>query len=275
MAVPPSLVKAVELCDIIAQVMNETAYLPYRDPHVDIDEYDKKHGKGVIPDPLLTAHRMSRLYLVGAGDFVYSIGKLLDLEQPMVVSPAVLARSAAEYASRCRYISVPEDQPDVRLSKLFNLYREGFNDAGVNKPDADPQLVAFSRELNDWRNQQELPKTKLPNYTALVAELAPGTGKSEYEALSGVAHASAITVTGVFIAAQLKHDKRVEDSWRHALFAAQCGLFAAAQVCVFRDGPKDPINYCLGRLDECVGAYNRYLWDLAVEQGLDPGTPRP
>lgn len=272
----PPLADASFLCDVVAQTMNKTANLEYREPSItDIAEFDQRHGADAFPDPLLTAHRLSRFYLVGAGDFVYSIGKLLGLDEPMVVSPAVLARSAAEYASRCKYISVPEDSPELRLAKLSNLFKEGFNDMGVNKPNADEELVKVSRAFNVWRSRQDLPKASMPNYSALVAALSPDMGKSEYEGLSGIAHASAITLTGTFLAAQMKHEKRIEDSWRHVLFAVQCGLLASAQVCVLRNGDKTPINHCLTLFYDAVQKYNRYLWDRSVAAGFTPPEPRP
>ncbi len=271
MAELPPLSEASHLCESTAQVMNQTAYLDYREPTVDdIDAFDRDRGSGVMPDPLLTAHRLSRFYLVSAGDFVYSIGKLLALSEPMVVSPAVLARSAAEYASRCKYIADSTDSPEVRLSKLANLFQEGFADLGASKSDADHGLVSLAARFNDWRSTQHLPRAPKPNYSALVAALSPDMGKGEYEQLSGVAHANAITLSGVFIAAQLGHAKRLEDSWRHALFATQCGLLASAHVCLLRDGDKEPINECLGRFYHYVNAYNRYLWDRSVEQGFTP-----
>ncbi|WP_277371169.1 hypothetical protein [Rhodococcus rhodochrous] len=271
----PPLSQIASLCDVIAQVMNRTANLDYRDPFVDISTYDAEYGEGVMEDPLRTAHKMTRMYLTACGDFVYSIGKLLNVAEPMVVSPAVLARSAAEHASRCKYISDPDDEPEIRLSKMFNLLREGFNDFGVNKPGANPALIEHSKLLNDWRNKMQLPKTKLPNYAALVLELSPDMGRAEYERLSAIAHGSAVTLTEVFLSAQMGHKKRIEDAWRNGLFAVQCGLLAAANVCILRDGDKTEINHCLALLDEAVLSYNRYLWDLSMESGFNPGVPRP
>ncbi|WP_327116695.1 hypothetical protein OHB12_05345 [Nocardia sp. NBC_01730] len=201
----PPLAEAGNLCDVSAQVMNRTAYLPYREPTVaDIGSFDAKRGSTEMPDPLLTSHRLSRFYLVGAGDFVYAIGKLLALDEPMVVSPAVLGRSTAEYASRCRYISDAADGPDIRLSKLANLCNEGFQDLGIGKPGADPDLVALAKGFKDWRSRQQLPKVSFPNYSALVDALSPSMGKRVYGGLSGIAHASAISLSATFLSAQIE-----------------------------------------------------------------------
>ncbi len=186
MATLPPLSEAGTLCNATSLVMRETGGLDHREPTVtDIGSFDLIHGSGTMPDPLLSAHILSRSYLIGAGDFVYSIGKILALEEPMVVSPAVLARSAAEYASRCKYLSSAEDSPEVRVAKFANLLEEGFKDSGANRPDADPSLVELARGMNDWKSRRRLPKVKLPNYSALVASLSPDMGKSEYDSLSG------------------------------------------------------------------------------------------
>ncbi|WP_157226689.1 hypothetical protein [Gordonia soli] len=272
----PALSEASRLCESTAQVMQAIAYRDYREPKIaDIDEYDRQHGSGAMPDPLLSAHRLTRFYLVGAGDFVYSLGQLLGLQQPMVTSPAVLARSAAEYASRCAYLSSDDDSAEVRISKMFNLFREGFNDLGVNKPDADPQMVKLAEGINAWRSAQSFPKTSLPNYTNLVHQLAPSIGRREYQRLSGVTHANAITLTGAVISAQQDNAQNVDDGWRYALFASHCGIMSAGMVGVLRGVDITPVLSCRAAYEHYEIEYNRYLWDLSVERGFTPDEPRP
>lgn len=276
MASIPPLSEASRLCDWTSQVMRATASHDYRESTVaDINKYDAERGSGAVPDPLLTAHRLTRFYLLGAGDFLYSLGKLLGLEQPMVTSPAVLARSAAEYSSRCVYIASSEDSPETRVAKMFNLFREGFNDFGVHKPDADPQVVELAKGINAWRSTQELPKTALPNYTDLIHKLAPSIGRREYQRLSGVAHANAIALSGAAISAQLDNAQNVEDGWRYALFATHCGVMAAFGVAELRASDPTPILSCNAAYRHYETEYNRYLWDLSVERGIAPDGPRP
>ncbi|OQQ31074.1 hypothetical protein A6410_05480 [Prescottella equi] len=256
--------------------MNAIAYKEYHEPSVaDINGYDAVHGSGAMPDPLLTAHRLTRFYLVGAGDFVYSLGQLLGLKQPIVTSPAVLARSASEYSSRCAYLASSDDSPDLRISKMFNLLNDGLTEFGVKKPDADPQMITLAAGLNDWRSAQSLPKASLPNYTTLVHQLAPSIGRREYQHLSGVAHANAITLVTSVISAQKDNAQNVDDGWRYALFASHCGIMAAALVTLLRDVDKTPVNSCLAAYGHYELKYNQYLWDLSTERGVDPGEPRP
>ncbi|KXO91293.1 hypothetical protein AXK61_06995 [Tsukamurella pseudospumae] len=257
-------------------MMSAVAQLPYREPTVsNIDEYDAEHGGGAIPDPLLTAQRYTRFYLLGAGDFVFSLGKLLSLEQPMVMSPAVLARSAAEYSSRCVYVSDPTDSPEMRISKAMNLCRDGFNDHGVGKPDADPELIELAKGFNDWSSQRSLPKAPLPNYTNLIHQLSPEMGRREYQRLSGVAHANAITLSGAVISAQLESDHNVDQSWRNALFASHCGVLAAMSVCLLRDGDLTQVSSCFSAFKHYELKYNQFVWDRDVERGITPDWPRP
>ncbi|MFI6429698.1 hypothetical protein [Rhodococcus oryzae] len=256
--------------------MNAIAQKEYREPSVaDIDAYDAEHGSGAMPDPLLTAHRLTRFYLLGAGDFVYSLAALFGLKEPMVTSPAALARSASEYSSRCAYLASEEDSPEIRISKMYNLFREGLNEFGVNKPGADPKLVALAAGINDWHSGQTLPKAPLPNYTDLVHKLAPSIGRREYQHLSGIAHANAVTLSGLVLSAQMNNGHRIEEGWRYALFASHCGIMAAAFVTVLRDADKTPVNSCLAAYAHYELTYNQYLWDLSVERGIDPLEPRP
>ncbi|MFC8047800.1 hypothetical protein [Nocardia sp. NPDC057353] len=276
MASLPSLLEASQLCDATAQVMRAIAYHDYQESTVaDIGSYDAAHGSDAMPDPLLTAHRLTRFYLVGAGDFVYSLGKLLGLDHPMVASPGVLARSAAEYSSRCAYLSDVGDSPELRISKMFNLFREGFNDFGVNKSDADPDMVKLAVGINDWRSRQTLPKANLPNYTNLIHKLAPSIGRREYQYLSGIAHANAITLSEAVISAQMGNEHNADTAWRYALFATHCGVMAAFGVALLRGCDPAPVISCRAAYTHYELKYNQYLWDLSVERGFTLSEPRP
>lgn len=275
MASLPPLSEASTLCRGTAQVMLQTAYLDYREPTCEIAQFDEGMGNADVPDPLLTAHRLARFYLVGAGEFVYSIGTLLQEESPLPLSISTLARSTAEYASRCKYISEPSDGPEMRISKLCNLFHEGFKNIGVNKPDADPARVQLAKAFETWKSRHRLPRSRLPNYTDLIDKLSPAMGVKKYDALSGFAHGNALTVGVTVVMAQINHERRHEDLWQHSLFAAQCGLLAANQVCYLRDGDMEPLEHVRTLLDHWITLYNRYLWDLSAEMGYPLEIPRP
>jgi hypothetical protein len=171
------LSEAALLCEHAAQVVNETAHLPLQEPGWVIEEFDRQRGNADLADPLRTAHRMAEFYLAGAGDFLYSIGTLLALEQPTLLSPAVLARSAGEYASRAKYLSSLDDGPEMRISKVWSLFMDGFTRMGASKPSADPTMVDMVRRPERWRSGQTLPKSKVPDYTKLVERLSPQMGR--------------------------------------------------------------------------------------------------
>ncbi|MFD9550581.1 hypothetical protein ACFWBG_24565 [Nocardia salmonicida] len=268
MPILPPLNTMAQFCQDVAHVMNKTAYLPYREPTCDIATFDQQRGTPDVSDPLLTAHKMARFYLVGAGDLVFSIGQLLSLEVPMVISPAVLARTVAEYCGRVKYLSDTEDTPEKRISKVLNVFHEGFQQAGVNSPAADPGLVEMARGFDRWRGKNPLPRAPKPNYDKLIAALSPEMGIKEYNSLSQLVHADALAVTGAFLSTVTGHPRRIEDSWRHALFATQCGLLAAAQVCFLREGDREPIQSCLTTFYAAAETYNDYLAELAAEQGI-------
>jgi hypothetical protein len=97
---PPALSSIASLCNTVSLTINELASSPYREPGFSLDAVDDEYGTAVVPDPLTNAHKLIRFFLLGAGDNLYAIGKLLDLPSPMLVSPAVLARATAEYSSR-------------------------------------------------------------------------------------------------------------------------------------------------------------------------------
>lgn len=254
----PALSKAAELCNAVAVVINRIAYFEYREPGVEIAAFDSAHGSADFPDPLLTTHRLGRMYLVGAGDFIYSIGKLLALEEPMVNAPAVAARSAAEYASRCKYISDPNDSPGARLAKMSHLLSEGIADSGLRSPNTPPERQHLVSSFDSWRSRQHLPRVPKPKYVALVEELSPHMGVPEYAQLSGYLHGSALTLIASFISAQMGLEHRVDNSWRHVLFAAECGLMAGVQVCTLRAGDRSEIDILLTLHRHYVDIYNQY-----------------
>lgn len=231
----PSINDAADLCNAAALLMSQAAMAGYREVEdQDIAEYDQVNGDEDVPDPLLTAHRYGRFYLQCAGDFVYSIGQLLALEAPMVMSPAVLARSAAEYSSRTWYITDPSDGPETRVAKIAQLLRAGFLERGFLRPNATFNEKELLARLERWSQRQQLTRMRSLQYDKLVADMIPEYGKREYDWLSGYVHASAATIGVAYINAASEHVQRREDAWRYAIFASGLGLMAAERVSILR-----------------------------------------
>jgi hypothetical protein len=74
---------------------------------------------------------------------------------------------------------------------------------------------------------------------------------------------AALRVTIISYAAANDHHHNHENAWRQVLFATQCALLAACEVCVLREGDKQALNECLTFFHGAVGAYNHYLETVA------------
>ncbi|MGW4720861.1 hypothetical protein [Nocardia sp. NPDC004260] len=122
--------EAAELCQITARQMYAVAYLPYREPSCDIDEFDSRNGTSDLPDPLRNAHKLSWFYLLGAAELLDAVGRLVVPPQ-LGVATATLARSAAEFAAHAKSVANPGDTAELRLAKCCELFRASFNYAGA------------------------------------------------------------------------------------------------------------------------------------------------
>lgn len=268
-----SLSDAADMANAVAVVVLNVSYFDYREPGTDIAAFDAANGTPDVPDPLLTVHRLGRMYLAGAGDFLYSIGKTLELDQPMVVSPGVLARATAEYASRCKYVAEPGDTPEQRLAKLAHLMRSGLLEAGASDP-THPQhdgLSDLAARFTRWESGRRPPRVKKPSdYKGLIEDLLPGRGGREYAALSGIAHASAPTLIGVFLSAQMNLHERYSNSWRNALFATKCALSAARHVATLRGHEAPELRTLAVLVDHYCESYNESVDKTGYGEKFDP-----
>lgn|GEM_PF-5319379 len=244
-----------ELCEVTAMTMNSIAKLNHREPGRQIGEIDAQLGKGMMEDPLLTSHRLSRFYLLGAGDFLFSIGKLLELPEPMVASPGVLARASSEYSARAWFLSDTKDSPLKRVAKMWEFMHTGMMEERIGKsPFSTDHEKEFARSLGDWRSSTELPKIKgANNFKQLVGKLAPHDGEENHDRLSQIVHGNALTASLMNLSAQMGTSYNVEQCTGHALFATECGLVAAARVCEIRDGDPSDIETCSKAFEAITG----------------------
>lgn len=274
---PPALSSIASLCNTVSLTINELASSPYREPGFSLDAVDDEYGTAVVPDPLTNAHELIRFFLLGAGDNLYAIGKLLDLPSPMLVSPAVLARATAEYSSRAAYLAEASETPLVRMSKMAALFADGFKSYDIHGPAAAPAEVALAKGIGDWRAANpSLPKIKIPqSYQALVDKLAPSLAPREFPLLHRLVHANAVAISITTLSAQLDSYSKVTESWRHGLFASMCGLMSIAKVRELWQFDMEPVQLCVTLYYDAERTYNRYLWDLSRSQGFEPSEPRP
>ncbi|PZT99474.1 MAG: hypothetical protein DI630_16790 [Gordonia sp. (in: high G+C Gram-positive bacteria)] len=242
MGTPIDLNYAGQLCEVTGQIMNEYAYREHREPGVDIKMFDDRHKRGRMEYPLLTTHRLARFYLIGAGDFVYAMGKLLQLEVPMTVSPAALARCAAEYCGAAWALSDPSEDHLTRLSRAERIFSSGLDNSRSDKND---ELDALAVEFKQWREQTDLPKVAKMNATALVRDLTRGLSSTDtrgYEYLSRIVHGNAVTLTKTVISAQQSSTFNAEQSAAHALYACWCGISACDRAQAIRGGDETDLG---------------------------------
>lgn len=230
------------LCNAVALTMSDIAELPHRENQIDIRQYDSTHGDEDVPDPLLTAHELTRSYLKCAGDSLYSIGVLLRQDVPMVVSPAVLARAAAEHASRSWYMTDPGDSPDARVAKMTLLLEGAFKREGFLRPDARPEERDLFDRLGRWTKRRPKAALNLPNIERFITSMIGDVGKAEYDWLSGYVHATATTVSYSYIKAASGDPQRELDSWRQALFASGLGVMAADRMSKLKQGGAEAVE---------------------------------
>lgn len=231
------------LCNATALAINDVAKIPFSEPGIQIDEYDREHGDDLMPDPLKTAHQCSSAFLLGAGDFIYSVGKLFSLEGPMLTSPAVLARSAVEYASRSWWLSVA-DLPELRISRMSALFNQSYQEMKSSLGSV-PDSIEVGRQFNTWRSRQpHLPKAKVPKIANLVAKMLPTNGADAYEDLSRVAHGNLVQLLGTVHSANVGAAFHAQNAQGYGLFAAQVGLVAGLELCEMKGADRVPLENC-------------------------------
>lgn len=250
---------AVQYCDMAGQTMNAISKLEIREAGVDIEAFDISHGDRDLPDPLMSAHRLAGILLQCGGDIVYGMGQLLELEEPMVISPAVLARSAAEYASKVWYLSDPQSDPSKRVIRMARLFDAGLKEVGVLKPTATAEQRELFDRLQRWSKRQNLGTVPTPHKDQLIADMADEQAQQEYNWLSGYVHASAVTITLAHASAVDGHSHRPTEAWFHVFYATDLGLSAAAQLCKLWQGDVTAYRETIEMRQHCLDQFNAAL----------------
>ncbi|NMD95001.1 hypothetical protein HF877_06235 [Rhodococcus sp. BL-253-APC-6A1W] len=231
-------------CNASALAINELSRSLPNDS-VDIREYDERMGDTHISDPLNTSHRLLGMYLIGAGDFLYSIGKLVGLENPMVMSPGALARSVMEYSSRAWWIATAPD-PDLRALRGHTLIRSGYSDAKKTGIEDIPGSKRIDHTLNSWRAKRpNLPKVSTPKIANLVEAMLGDQGKRSYNSLSEVAHGNALTLIVSAVGSAAKDPTSLESVLIQAIHANMVALIAAERTTELWNVRPDDLDHCV------------------------------
>lgn len=200
----------------------------YREPGHLISDVDQDFGSAAdVEDPLLTAHRFAKFYLISSGDCVDSMTKLLSVDYPNLVGSAAIARAAAEHASRSLYLSDSAIKYQARMMRVHNLvsaslreYRSS-NDAGAT------DLI---KKWEQWRSRTTkklaaVPRQKYGSAASLIERYFTD-GAIGYEELSRPTHGNATWLAINVIQEQKQTAVARIEVMRNVMFAIRCVMAA-------------------------------------------------
>ena len=178
-----------------------------RESTVSIDAVDRELGaKADVEDPLLTAHRLVKFYLISAGDALNGVGNLTLASGPRHVTVGTIARTVSELAAKCIYVACPTDDHLVRTLRAGKLMEASIEDYKSGDVDGAQEIIA---RWSQWRvrnrdNFKNVPKQPKLTSTSLIKRAFPEEHDSAYRQLSRPAHGNAAWLSAVAIQEQ-KH----------------------------------------------------------------------
>lgn len=205
----------------------------YREPGQSISGIDERLGlKSDVEDPLLSAHRFAKFYLISAGDCVDSMSQLLSADHPNFVGAAALARTAAEHSSRSMYLSDPGISYQVRLIRSSLLVANSLREYKSSHDEGATSLInAWAR----WRARtgvefQGVPKQTLGTATDLIQRYFVDGGARSYEELSRPTHGNAVWLAITVVQEQKQTAVARIMLMRNAMFATRCVVAATNSI---------------------------------------------
>lgn len=155
--------KATTIGRIVAQFGLGAAYSTrvYREPGVDsIDDIDAEVGSATdVEDPLLTAHRLIKFYVISSGDSLLSCCELVGKDHPMHIGSAALARTAAEHASRAMFLGEPKIGWKARVLRAHALFISSLQEYKSTNDTAAIELIAMWER---WRTRTGVGFSDVP-----------------------------------------------------------------------------------------------------------------
>ncbi|WP_296388513.1 hypothetical protein [Williamsia sp.] len=219
---------------MVAHFALASAYVSsnYVEPGESIDDIDSLIGsEDDVPDPLLTAHRLAKFYVISAGDALKSCCELVGREYPMHVGSAALARTTAEHASKAMYLSDPYAGWKVRVLRAQALFTAASSEyKSSNETGAREMIGSWER----WRNRTGELFSGVPRQTAksnskLVETYIPHV--LAYDELSRPAHGNAVWLTTAVIQEQKGTNYTRCATLRNMQCAIDAGVAAAVGLC--------------------------------------------
>lgn len=200
----------------------------YREPCHSISDIDDRWGSvSDVEDPLLTAHRFAKFYLISAGDCLNSMSKLLAVDFPSLVGSSALARAAAEHASRSMFLSESSIDHRARMLRVHTLIAASLREY---KSSHDVGATYLIKIWERWRartskDSKDVPKQAPGNATRLL-ERYFRDGAISYEELSRPTHGNAIWLTIAVISEQKDTAVARIFLMRNTMFSTRCVVSA-------------------------------------------------
>ena len=218
--------EAGSIAGALALSANYVAKLDYAEHSIDIHKIDQDLGcaKDVV-DPLLSCHRLVRAYLLGAGDALYSISKLVYEQQEPLAGMGTLARAAAEHAGLVVHVGDPTIGYEQRIARACGLFVSAIREYQSE----DPQVI---KRWADFGSRTGINAESKPGYTKLVTDISKDRGL--YSRLSRPAHGNAAWLVTMMIHEQQKTG--YQTYLLLSLVEAACSLvtFATEQALILR-----------------------------------------
>lgn len=221
----------------------------YREPNVaSIDEIDEQIGsKSTIPDPLLTAHRLAKFYVISAGDALLSCSELIDKEHPMHVGSAALARTVAEHGSKAMYLADPEIGWKARVLRAHDLFKSSHQEYRSSNDAVAKRLIG---NWQKWRESTGPVFTGVPRQPSATSN----RGLIEqyfdhslaYDELSRPTHGNATWLS----IAVVQEQKSTNYAWcatlRNFCFAMDVCVAASGRLCELWQLDRDDVFRVMG-----------------------------
>jgi hypothetical protein len=241
---------ATQIGQVVAHFGLAVAYQTpvYREPGVEsIDAIDSILGsKSDVEDPLLSAHRLAKFYVISCGDALLSCCELIGKDHPMHIGSAALARSAAEHASRAMFLADPEIGWRKRVLRAHELFQTSLQEYRSSNDDGATKLIS---DWQNWRARtgQEfsgVPRQPVGNYRALIERYF--RHDLAYDELSRPAHGNATWMT----LAVIQEQKGTNYTWcatlRNFCFAMDVCIAASERLCELWGLDRDEVLRTLG-----------------------------
>lgn len=212
-------------------------------------------------NPVAFAHFMMDTYLNVAGDFAHALGYTISPQTHLTFSPAVLARSACEYANRVWWLAGPELDVPGRVARAAAVMHKSIDEQrSVLRQERIDELRRLEAKLaaSAFREDGQTANAKLPDTTSLFVLVAPDAGRQEYAWLSRQAHGNLIdAMLGYQAAVDNEHDLTAR-AWCAMVITGRHALKAATRVHDLRGMRSSRLVEVVNKHEDYAGRFERW-----------------